>query len=121
MILLGSVAAMAVAAAGVLWYIQTQPVDIHAIVDAETRSIVWTTKYRDRIETDRVMFDEVAKIEHSAHGDTFQIVAVTNGGERKVISERNHNLDSDGRRYAQMIGKPYEDVDPAVQFERDKH
>lgn len=121
LIVLGSVASMAVAAATVLWYVNAQPIEVRTIVDEETRSVVWTTKYRSSIETDRVMFDQVAKVEHTGTGGTFQVVAVTTDGQRKVISEADHNLDSEGRKYAEMMAKPYEDIDPAALLLRNRN
>jgi hypothetical protein len=118
LIVLGSVAMIAVSATLVLMYVFAQPVEVRTIVDEETRSVVWTTKYRNSVQTDRVMFDEVAKVEHTGESGMFQVIAVTTSGERKVISESKSNLDSEGRRFAQMMDKPYEDIDPAAKLLR---
>ena len=61
--LLGSVAAMAVVAAGVLWYVTSNPVEEKILVDEETHSIVWTRRYRSGIETQRVLWQDIAKLE----------------------------------------------------------
>ncbi|MEQ1505890.1 MAG: hypothetical protein ABMB14_26885 [Myxococcota bacterium] len=114
LIVLASLAAMAVVGSLVLLFIFVQPVEQHTLVDASTRSIVWTTKYRTGIQTDRLMFDQVAKVEHSGASGTFQVIAITTDGERKVISEGDSPLDSEGRAYASMMDKPFEDVDPAA-------
>ncbi|MEQ1566486.1 MAG: hypothetical protein ABMA64_12665 [Myxococcota bacterium] len=114
LIVLGSIAAMAVSGSLILLFIWSQPIEVRALVDEETRSVVWTTKYRTGVETDRLMFDDVVKIEHVGAGGKFQVVAITTGGDRKVITEGASPLDGDGRHYAEMMNKPFEDVDPAV-------
>jgi hypothetical protein len=119
-IALGSVALIAVGSTAILMYVLSQPVEVRSIVDEETHSVVWTTKYRTSVETDRVKFDDVARVEHTGEGGKFQLVAVTTSGERKIITEATHNLDSEGRKYAEMMGKPYEDVDPAAALLRRK-
>lgn len=118
LIVLGSVAAMAIVGALVLLFVFMQPVEERILVDEDTRSIVWTTKYRTGIETDRVMFDQVVKLEHSGTGGTFQIVALTTDGERRVIQEDNRALDAEARHYALMMDKPFEDIDPAAALKR---
>jgi hypothetical protein len=114
LIVLGSIALMAISGSLILLFIWSQPVEIRALVDQETRSVVWTTKYRTGVETDRLMFDQVVKIEHTGSGGTFQVVAVTVDGDRRVITEAEQPLDGDARHYAQMMEKPFEDVDPVV-------
>jgi hypothetical protein len=114
LIVLATIAAIAVSGSLILLFIWSQPVEVRALVDEETRSVIWTTTYRTGVTTDRLMFDQVAKIEHTGNGGTFQVVAVTTDGQRKVITESDHPMDSDGRHYADMMKKPFEDVDPAV-------
>lgn len=118
LIVLASVAAMAIMGSLVLLFVFMQPIEERILVDEDTRSIIWTTKYRTGIETDRVMFDQVAKIEHEGTGGTFQVVAITTDGERKVVQEDSRPLDGEARHYAQMMEKPYEDVDPASTLKR---
>ena len=113
LIVLGSIAAMAVVGSVVLFLVFMQPVEERIFVDGETRSVVWTTKYRTGIETDRLMFDQVVKLEHTGHGDVFQVVAITTDGERKVIHEDHRPLDVEARNYARLMDKPLEEPDPA--------
>jgi hypothetical protein len=112
LIALAMVAAMALVAAVVLGVMFVQPVESHTLVDESTRSIVWTTVYRTGVTTDRLMFDEVTKLEHTTVRGKFQLVAVTSGGDRMVMIEGREALDGEGRAYANMMGKPFEDVDP---------
>jgi hypothetical protein len=118
LIVLGSVAAMAVVGSLVLLLVFLQPLEERILVDEDTRSIVWTVKRRTGIETERVMFDQVVKLEHSGSGGTFQVVAITTDGDRKVIQEDKRPLDVEGRHYAAMMEKPFEDVDPAANLKR---
>jgi hypothetical protein len=113
LIALAMVAGMALVAAVVLGVMYVQPVESHTLVDESTRSIIWTTRYRTGVTTDRLMFDEVAKLEQTTVRGNFQLVAITNGGERKVVMEGKEALDGEGRAYAHLMGKPFEDIDPA--------
>lgn len=118
LIVLGTLAAMAAVGAIVLLFIFLQPIETHTLVDESTRSIVWTTKYRTGVSTDRLMFDQVVKLEHTGSGGTFQVVAITTNGERKVVLEGEQPLDGEGRGYARLMDKPFEDVDPAAAMNR---
>jgi hypothetical protein len=121
LVVLGSVAAMAVVGSIVLFTIFLQPVEEHIFVDGETQSVIWTTKYRTGIETERLMFDRVVKLEHVGKGDTFQVIAVTTDGERKIIHEDHESLDSEARHYAKLMDKPLEEPDPAAELLRGGH
>jgi hypothetical protein len=121
LVVLGSVAAMAIVGSIILFVIFMQPVEEHIFVDEETQSVVWTTKYRTGIQTDRLMFDHVVKLEHVGKGDTFQVVAFTTDGERKVIHEDHKPLDSEARYYAKLMDKPLEEPDPAAELLRGGH
>jgi hypothetical protein len=114
LIVLGAIAALSVVGALILLFVFMQPIEERVLVDQDTRSIVWTTKYRTGIQTDRVMFDQVTKVEHIGHGGTFQVIAITMDGDRKIVQEDQRPLDSEGRHYAKLMEKPFEDVDPAA-------
>jgi hypothetical protein len=120
LIVLGSVAAMAIVGSIVLVLVFIQPIEQRILVDEDTRSIVWTTKRRTGIETERVMFDQVVKLEHSGSGGTFQVIAITTDGDRKIIQEDSRPLDMEGRHYANLMEKPFEDIDPAANLKRKK-
>ena len=64
LMVLGAFAAMAVVGSGVLWYITSTPTEERILVDQDTRSVVWTRKYRSGIETDRLRFDDVIRLEY---------------------------------------------------------
>jgi hypothetical protein len=110
---LGIVAFMTLLGGGVLAFVFVQPLEEHVLVDDETRSIIWTTKYRTGITTDRLGFDEVASVELLGHGATFTITAITTTGERKVITESEESLDGEARIYAKIMDKPLIEPDPA--------
>lgn len=120
LIVLGALASLAVVGAAILLFVYSQPIEERILVDEDTRSIIWTTKYRTGVETDRIMFDQVVKVEHSGHGGIFQVVAITTDGEHKVIQEGKQPLASEGRHYAKLMEKPFEDVDPAA-VKKKKH
>ncbi len=110
---LGLVALMAVTASGILAFIFVQPLEQHVLVDDETRSIVWTTKYRSGVTTDRLMFDQVASLELASEGGEFVITAVTTTGDRKEVTRSEESLDSTARTYAKIMDRPLVEQDPA--------
>lgn len=115
LIALGALAMLAIVGALVMLFVFNQPIEERVLVDEGTRSIIWTTKYWTGIETDRLMFDQVVKVEHTGRGGTFQVIAITADGERRIVTEAEHPLDSEGRSYARLMDKPYEDVDPTAE------
>ena len=76
----------------------------HIVVDKETTSIIFTTKYADRTETDRISFDDVAKVEMIIGGDiaTFEVYVVTLSGESLMV---NQSKEKTLRGYAEHIRK----------------
>ena len=119
LMLLGSVAAMAVVGAITLAVIVSRPVEERILVDEDTRSVVWTRKFRTGLETDRLMFEDVLKLEYviKANG-TFEVVAVTVDGDRKVIHEDRRPLKSEATHYAKLMEKPLEEVDNTSGFHK---
>ncbi len=117
--LLASVAAMAVVGTITLAVIVSQPVEERILVDEDTRSVVWTRKFRTGVETDRLMFDDVIKLEYviKANGN-FEVVAVSVDGDRKVIQEDRRPLKSEATRYSQLMEKPLEEVDNTSGFHK---
>lgn len=112
LLLLGTIAAMAVVGAGTLWWVASAPMEEKILVDGESQSVVWTRKYRNSIETDRLSFSEISKIQYviKSRGG-FEVVAVTHAGDRKVISENPSPIKSTAAQYAQLMNKPLEEVD----------
>lgn len=119
LMLLGSVAAMAVVGTITLGVIVSQPVEERILVDEDTRSVVWTRKFRTGLETDRLMFEDVIKLEYVIKSNgTFEVRAVTVDGDRKIIHEDRRPLKSEATRYAQLMDKPLEEVDNTSGFHK---
>lgn len=100
--LLGLLAAMAVIGAGTFWFVSNRSAQENIVVDESTASIVFTMKYSDRMETERIGFDEVAQVELVMGGGeaTWVVNVVTNDGERKAIKLSD---DSSLKGYAEHI------------------
>ena len=111
-LVLGTLAAMAVVGAGTLWFIVSQPIEEKIHVQQETQSVVKVRKYRNRVESEQLRFDDIVKLEYVLHtGGTFEVVAVTTAGEREVIHTDKRPLRSEAARYAQLMDKPLEEID----------
>jgi hypothetical protein len=111
--MLGGLAVMAIVGALTFNYISSQPTDQKILVDQETESIIFTTPYRTGIETDRLNWSEIGKLEHhtSARGD-FEIVAVELSGTRTTIqTDPDQTLLQTATIYSKMMGKPLEVID----------
>ena len=117
--LLGAFAAMAVVGALTFWMISSQPLDQRIFVDGDTQSVVWTTKYRTGVETERLAFNDVVKLEYvmRANGG-FAVQAVTVQGDRKVIHEDERPLRTEATRYAKLMDKDLEEVDNTRGFHK---
>jgi transposase-like protein len=117
---LASFAAMAIAGTLILLYIVSRPVEERILVDEDTQSVVWTRKFRNSIETERLRFDEIAKLEYvrTATG-RFEIVAVDHEGGRHVIQEDEQDLRGEAGQYAKLMGKPLAEVDNTTSFGRE--
>lgn len=110
-------AAMAVIAAGVLWYVTSKPLEERILVDEETHSVIWTRKYRSGIETERIAWSDVAKLEYAilASG-RFEIAAIGLDGHRYIIQEGGSSLKSEANHYSQLMEKPLDIVDSTRGF-----
>jgi hypothetical protein len=119
LILLASFAMMAVVGALTLFIIASRPVEERILVDEDTRSVVWTRKYRTGVETDRLMWDQILKLEYviKASGG-FEIVAIEVDGSRHVIHEDLRPLKSEATHYAKVMEKPLEEVDNTSGFHK---
>lgn len=104
-------AGMAVLSALTFWWMSQQPTDTRILVDGGSRTIQWVQQFEDGdLKTDRVAFDDVARVEYrvSGMGDS-EIAVVLANGDRKVIeTRRNQNLQLKAEEYAKLIGKPLE-------------
>ena len=74
-VLLGFVAAMAVIGAGTFWWVFHNQSQERIVVDAETQSIVITKTSGSGVDSTRVAFSDVEKVEHVMGGDnaTFEV------------------------------------------------
>lgn len=117
--LMGAAAAMAVIAAGTFWWVTSSPIEEKILVDEETRSIVWTRRYRRGVETEKVNWDEVTRLEYVLKSNnTYEIVAVDRQGERHIIQEDAGPLKSEADRYSQMMEKDLDIVDNTRGFHK---
>ena len=117
--LMGAAAAMAVIAAGTFWWVTSSPIEEKILVDEETRSIVWTRRSRRGVETEKVNWDEVTRLEYVLKSNnTYEIVAVDRQGERHIIQEDAGPLKSEADRYSQMMEKDLDIVDNTRGFHK---
>lgn len=111
--LLIAAAVIAVCGAAFAFYIQAQPIEQRAFVDAETQTVQWFSRFRDdSVETRQLRFDEISKIRYVAgQGGSQLIIAVTLTGDEEIIKEDpNNSLRMDAQSFAEMMNKPLETV-----------
>ncbi len=100
--LLGLLALMAVIGGGTLWFVQNRQASEKIVIDEETQSVIFTKKRASGTETDRLNFDEVAKVELLMGGSnaTWEVALITLNEERRVL-----NLSDDGslKGYAEHV------------------
>lgn len=117
--LLMSMAAMAVVAAVTLGVIVMRPTEERILVDQDTRSVIWTTQYRTGIETERLLWDDVLKLEYvTQRSGTYAIKALTTAGDRRVIQEGPAPLKSEASQYAKLMEKELVVVDETTGFHK---
>ena len=98
---------------GTFYFIGQRSASERTVVDPETQSIVFTKKFADHTETDRVAFADIAKIEHIFGGPhaTFEVVAIGTDGTRYTIKESNDStLIGYAEQMAGIMKKPLEDI-----------
>lgn len=117
--LLAAVAGMAVIGAGTFWYISSQPLEEKILVDQETRSVIFTTHFRDGPKTDRLEWDNIAKLEYvTTSGGKFEIAALTLDGERVIIQQGEKPMNGTAEHYSKLMDKPLEMVDNTRGFHK---
>ncbi len=119
LMLLASLAGMAVVGALTLLFIVSAPVEERILVDEDTQSVVWTRKFRTGVETDRLKFADIVKLEYvikSSGG--FEVAALTVDGGRRVIQEDRRPLRSEAAQYSELMQKPLEEVDKTRGFHK---
>jgi hypothetical protein len=118
--LLGIVAVMLGLIAVTFWLKpQMQPGAETILVDEETASIVFTTKFHDRIETDRVDFAEVANVEMLIAGKVaqYEVAVITLSGERHTVeSSDDKPLNGYAEHLAALMDKPLVEKNEARGF-----
>lgn len=98
----------ALVSAGAYGYIHSQNRMSKISVDEETESIVFTTTYADRTEADRVFWKDVSMVEYvkNTSPHQFEVVVVTQKGERHVYQAGNEPLDYPAQQLADVIKRP---------------
>ena len=108
--IIGLIAAMVCVGAGVMYYVLNfQSVKRNVVIDEETQSVVWTRTYADKVETDRLPFAEIEKVENIMGGSnaTFEVMLVTTDGERFLLNQSNDvPLESYAQHISHVIEKP---------------
>jgi len=100
--LLGLIAAMCVLGGATFWGVSQRAGQEMIVIDEETNSIVFTTKFADHTETERVRFEEVSNVEVVMGGGaaTWEVAVVTVDGNRRVV---NLSDDKSLKGYAEHI------------------
>lgn len=110
--MLGMFALMAIIGAGVLWYGASLPLEEKVLVDEDTRSVIWTTKYRSGIQTKRLSWDQIKQIESvTTMSGSFEVVAVDLSDNRHVVMASESPLEGEAAAYGSLMEKPVLDVD----------
>jgi hypothetical protein len=118
-ILLASMAAMAIIGPLVLWKIISQPIEERILVDEETQSIIWTRVYRQGIETDRLKWADIGRLDYVMKSDgDFEIFAIRTDGEAILIQEDTRALDGTAQHYAKVMERPLRTVDNTVGYHK---
>ena len=117
--LLAAVALMSILATGTLWYVTRAPIEERILVDKQTRSVIWTRVYQgNRLETERLLWNDVAKLQYITESTGFEIVAVSMNGDRHVIQESLTSLKKEADQYSRMMDKPLDIVDETGGFHK---
>ncbi|NOY26469.1 MAG: hypothetical protein GXP62_11405 [Oligoflexia bacterium] len=111
-IMLGFLVAMAVVGAGAFAHLYYNNTAERTVVDAETQSIVITRTTASNTTTERVPFSDITKVEHVMGGKKamFEVVAVTDKGERVVIQTSDAPLNGNAEHLAAVMDKPLENI-----------
>ncbi len=94
---------------GVFFYVNARAATENIVIDEESASIVFTKTFKDRVETDRVMFGEVAKVEYRIGGEdaTFVVHIVTNDGRKMNLKlSDDKQLSGYAQHVAAVLEKP---------------
>ncbi len=112
-VFLGFVAAMMVVGAGITYYNYSSQRSDRVVVDQETRTFVVATSSTTGMDSQRVSFDKVTKLEHVMGGEEaqFEVVAVTSDGGRYILQRSEERpLTIQAQHFSAVIGKPLVEV-----------
>jgi len=117
LILLGILALMAVIGASTLGIISTWPTDQQILVEEESQSIVFVSKYQWGESTERTPFSQIAALEHviEPNGE-YKTVAITLDGSRIILNRSKKSLKGPTESYARIMEKPFNEVDHTTGF-----
>ncbi len=120
LLVLGTLAAMALMGALTFFIILQQPLDRRIQVDQETQSVVYITQYRSGPVTERLMWSDIARLEHVVHQNgKNEIYAYDLKGEQWTLHEATPEpLSSTARHYESLIGKPLVVTDNTTGFHK---
>ena len=98
----------ALVSAGVYGYIHGQNRTFKISLDQETESIVFTTRYTDRTEADRVFWKDVSMVEYVKNTSPrpFEVAVVTLKGSRYVYQQSDEPIEYQAQQLADMIKRP---------------
>lgn len=112
-VFLGFVAAMMVVGAGITYSNYAAQRSDRVVIDQETRTFVVATTSTAGVDSERVSFDAVTKLEHVMGGDSaqFEVVAVTKEGARYVLQRSEERpLTIQAQHFSKVLGKPLVEV-----------
>ena len=117
LVLLAAMAASSVAGAITLYLITAVPLEENVLVDQDTQSVVWTRHYRSGIQTERLAWRDVTKLEYIVHRNGgYELTAVTGDGTRKTVIARSSPLKSEATQYSELMKKPLEEINKSSGF-----
>lgn len=98
----------AIVSAGAFGFIRSQTKSFNITIDEETKSFVFTTKYTDHTEADRVYFKDVTAVEYKKNTQPrpFEVAVLTKEGDRYIYQQSGEPLDYQANQLAEMLGKP---------------
>lgn len=89
-------------------YIHGQNRAYNISLDQETQSIVFTTRYSDRTEAERVYFKDVSTVEYVKNTSPrpFEVAVLTTKGDRHIYMQSDEPLEFQSQQLADTIKRP---------------
>lgn len=97
---------------GVFFFVNARAATENIVIDEESQSIVFTKTFQDRVETERIMFAEVAKVQYRIGGEdaTFVVRLITNDGrQRNLKLSDEKQLTGYAKHVSAVLEKPYDE------------